>query len=108
MARKGKWRKSSDVDQYIRELEECYGMRVEMEIDPKASAIPGQAICTLKAFWADCPIEDVSPCCFGRYEIAQWPLERYMSTMLHACVEFTYQCIEAHIQVLPQVDVRLN
>jgi len=100
--RKGKWKKSKDVDQYLRELEEVYGMRIEMSIIPEVG--PGEvfaAKCVLEGYWAGDGVPD-GPVVYHATRIVTWPTERYISTMTRALTDLTYQCIEAYVGAIPQ------
>lgn len=100
--RKRHFTKPQDVHQYINDLEDVYGMEVEVGIEPIAGAEgthPG--VVKLRSIWRGDTWSD-GPLCEYSQVIALKPQDKYVKTMLNALIEFTYQCVEAHLCALEQ------
>jgi hypothetical protein len=92
-----RWTKASDVDRYIRDLEDVYAIKVAMRIQPKPWLAGGnRGTVTMDVWWADSE-DDHAPFITYSQEILVQPVDAYIKTMINALVQLTYQCIEAYI-----------
>lgn len=96
--RRDKW---GELNRRIRELEEVYGITVEMGFTP-LPALDGQerSRLVIRAFWAD-ETDSTTPMAVHTQEVRRAPQEAFLANMNNALTVFTYQCVEAYIQALP-------
>lgn len=89
-----------DLHQYINDLEDVYSMEVNCKVwpvDGPEGTYPGRV--ELTSIWADDTWND-GPLCTLCLPITLKPQAAYVKTMLNALIEFTYQCVEAHLCAL--------
>lgn len=101
---KNNWQSRMDIEQYIKDLEDVYQMRIEMDF----SGIAGEEethLCTvtLKGFWLE-DDDDESPVAYHQTQVHWKPAATYISNMIRALSEFTYCCLEARMCAISELN----
>jgi len=96
-----KWRTRGQVDQYVRDLEEVYGMDIEMRVTPILSSDEKPLGVLEVTGWWKGDDHETGPVAYHSQVIALKPELKTIANMTNALVHFTYQCIEASIEALP-------
>lgn len=100
-----RWKTMDDADQYVRDLEEVYGMDITMDIHAAEGLLKGERdIVRLTSVWkGDDP--DTGPLCFHEAFLPLGDQAIWMSALVRALTDFTYQCLECYISAIPAVVV---
>lgn len=98
------WKKYEDVNTYVRDLEDVYGLTVEMHFTPKPSQA-GELYSEVEivAWWNDSN-QDGNPDITYKGLVQRTPMAAFISNMTRALIDFTYLCVEAHIQALSRLN----
>lgn len=108
MPRTKRWKATDDFQQYVLVLEELYGIYVQFTFDPKGTNAPSTQRLVVRAFWKEDATGIHGLAASGDYEIAMYPDEKMVKTLIHALIRFTYDVLEAKLSALVPSDFRPN